>query len=172
MSVKLKKCGHTDLKQLQAVSIETFNDTFKDQNSPENMKAYLERAFHEQQLEKELANMDSAFYFIYYEEEIAGYLKVNVNEAQSELMGDESLEVERIYVRHQYQGKGLGKYLMNKAIEEAVAQNKKSIWLGVWEKNDSAIGFYQKIGFVQTGAHSFYMGDEEQIDLIMTKTLA
>ena len=51
------------------------------------MKAYLERAFHKQQLEKELANLDSAFYFIYYEEEIAGYLKVNVNEAQSELMG-------------------------------------------------------------------------------------
>ncbi len=70
MSVKLEKCEHADLKQLQAISIETFNDTFKDQNSPENMKAYLERAFHEQQLEKELANLDSAFYFIYYEEEI------------------------------------------------------------------------------------------------------
>ena len=107
------------------------------------MKAYLERAFQEQQLEKELANLDSAFYFIYYEEEIAGYLKVNVNEAQSERMGDDSLEVERIYVRHQYQGKGLGKYLMNKAIEEAVAQNKKHL-VRVWEKNDSAIGFIRK----------------------------
>lgn len=29
----------------------------------------------------------------------------------------------------------------------------------------------KKMGFVQTGAHSFYMGDEEQIDMIMTKTL-
>lgn len=47
MSVKLEKCEHADLKQLQAISIETFNDTFKDQNSPENMKAYLERAFQE-----------------------------------------------------------------------------------------------------------------------------
>ena len=98
------------------------------------MKAYLERAFHDRQLDKELANMDSAFYFIYYEEEIAGYLKVNVHEAQSELMGDESLEVERIYVRHQYQGKGLGKYLMNKAIEEAVAQNKKAFGWGFGRK--------------------------------------
>ncbi|MEH6881939.1 GNAT family N-acetyltransferase, partial [Priestia megaterium] len=26
-------------------------------------------------------------------------------------------------------------------------------------------------GFVQTGSHSFYMGDEEQIDFIMVKTL-
>jgi len=86
-------------------------------------------------------------------------------------MGDDSLEIERIYIRNKYQGKGLGKHLFNKAMEIAVAQNKKSIWLGVWEKNNNAIGFYEKIGFIQTGAHSFFMGDEEQIDIIMTKTL-
>ncbi|WP_039790739.1 GNAT family acetyltransferase, partial [Paenibacillus riograndensis] len=40
--------------------------------------------------------------------------------------------------------------------------------LGVWEKNENAIAFYKKMGFVQTGSHSFYMGDEEQIDIIMT----
>lgn len=31
--------------------------------------------------------------------------------------------------------------------------------------------FIRKWGFVQTGAHSFYMGDEEQTDFIMAKTL-
>ena len=30
---------------------------------------------------------------------------------------------------------------------------------------------YVGMGFVQTGTHSFYMGDEEQTDIIMTKTL-
>ncbi|MFB7155715.1 GNAT family N-acetyltransferase [Lysinibacillus sp. NPDC056232] len=171
MTVKLAKCSIGDLIKLQEVSIETFNDTFKDQNSPENMKTYLEKAFNTIQLEKELSNLNSEFYFIYYDEETAGYLKINVNEAQSEQIGDESLEIERIYIRNKYQGKGLGKHLINKAMEIAVAQNKKSIWLGVWEKNDNALGFYKKIGFIQTGAHSFYMGDEEQIDIIMTKTL-
>lgn len=53
----------------------------------------------------------------------------------------------------------------------AISQNKEAIWLGVWEKNDNAIDFYKKIGFVQAGAHSFYMGDEEQMDIIMTKSL-
>ena len=33
--------------------------------------------------------------------------------------------------------------------------NKKKIWLGVWEKNENAIAFYKKMGFVQTGVHSF-----------------
>jgi len=171
MSVKIAKCSIGDLKKLQEVSIETFNDTFKDQNSPENMTAYLEKAFTDTQLEKELSNDASEFYFIYDNDAIAGYLKVNVNDAQSEQMGNEALEIERIYIRQQFQGRGLGKYLINKAIELAETQNKKSIWLGVWDKNDNAIGFYKKIGFVQTGAHSFYMGEDEQIDLIMTKTL-
>lgn len=49
--------------------------------------------------------------------------------------------------------------------------NKKKIWLGVWGKNENAIAFYKKMGFVQTGVHSFYMGDEEQTDFIMTKIL-
>ncbi|KOS59892.1 GNAT family N-acetyltransferase [Lysinibacillus agricola] len=171
MTVKFSKCSIGDLIKLQEVSIETFHDTFKDQNSPENMRTYLEKAFNTIRLKKELSNPNSEFYFIYYNEETAGYLKVNVNAAQSEQMGDESLEIERIYIRNKYQGKGLGKLLINKAMEIAVAQNKKNIWLGVWEKNDNAIGFYKKIGFIQTGAHSFYMGVEEQIDIIMTKPL-
>ncbi|WP_158737273.1 GNAT family N-acetyltransferase [Alteribacillus sp. YIM 98480] len=171
MTVYIKKCNCEDLQILQDISIETFNDTFKDQNSPEHMKAYLERAFNSKQLEKELSNISSQFFFVYFHNEVAGYLKVNTNDAQSEEMGDESLEVERIYIKNKFQKHGLGKYLLNKAMEIAMERNKKKIWLGVWEKNENAIAFYKKRGFVQTGAHSFYMGDEEQIDFIMTKTL-
>ncbi|MFJ5763861.1 GNAT family N-acetyltransferase [Lysinibacillus sp. NPDC093210] len=171
MTVKITKCNKEDLQVLREISIETFNDTFSNQNSPENMKAYLDSAFTSKQLEKELANSSSQFYFIWFDEEVAGYLKVNVNDAQSEKMGDEYLEIERIYIRNKFQRKGLGKYLIDKAIEIAKEQRKNNIWLGVWEKNENAISFYKNLGFVQTGAHSFYMGDEEQIDIIMTKTL-
>lgn len=171
MTIKLKKCTREDLEILQGISIETFNDTFKDQNTPENMKAYLEKAFDTKQLEKELSNRLSQFFFVYFNEEVAGYLKVNTNEAQSEEMGDESLEIERIYIKNEFQKHGLGKYLLNKAIEIAMELNKKKIWLGVWEENENALAFYKKMGFVHTDAHSFYMGDDEQIDHIMTKTL-
>jgi len=171
MTLKIKKCNREDLEILQKISIDTFNDTFKDQNSPENMKAYLEKAFDLIQLEKELSNISSEFFLVYVHDEVAGYLKVNTNDAQSEEMGDESLEIERIYIKNQFQKHGLGKYMLNHALDMAREQNKKIIWLGVWEKNENAIAFYQKMGFVQTGEHSFYMGDEEQRDLIMTKTL-
>ncbi|MGE6540756.1 GNAT family N-acetyltransferase [Bacillus luti] len=171
MTINMKKCTLEDLRKLQEISYETFNETFKHQNSPENMNTYLENAFNLKQLEKELTNISSQFFFIYFNNEVAGYLKVNTNDAQSEEMGDESLEIERIYINSRFQKHGLGKYLLNKAIEIAMEHNKKKIWLGVWEKNENAIAFYKKMGFVQTGAHSFYMGDEEQVDFIMTKTL-
>lgn len=171
MTIQWTKANLNDVQLLQELSIQTFNDTFKDQNSPENMKAYLDKAFNLQQLEKEMANNSSEFYFIYFNEELAGYIKVNTNDAQSENMGNDSFEVERIYIKRDFQKHGLGKYLLNQAIEIAREQGKRKIWLGVWEKNDNAIAFYEKMGFIQTGAHSFYMGDEEQTDLIMTKNL-
>ncbi|MEH7084633.1 GNAT family N-acetyltransferase [Neobacillus drentensis] len=171
MTINIKQCTLEDLRILQEISYVTFNETFKDQNSHENMTTYLERAFNLEQLEKELTNISSQFFFVYFNNEVAGYLKINTNDAQTEEMGEESLEIERIYIKNQFQKHGLGKYLFNKAMEIAMERHKKKIWLGVWEKNENAIAFYKKMGFVQAGAHSFYMGDEEQIDFIMTKTL-
>ena len=169
--IKTKQCTLGDLHILQKISSETFNETFEHQNSPENMNAYMERAFNLKQLEKELTNISSKFFFVYFENEVAGYLKVNTNDAQSEEMGDESLEIERVYIKKKYQKHGLGKCLLNKSLDIALECHKKKVWLGVWEKNENAIAFYIKMGFVQTGAHSFYMGDEEQIDFIMVKKL-
>ncbi len=45
------------------------------------------------------------------------------------------------------------------------------MWLGVWEYNPKAIAFYETLGFKVIGAHSFFMGEEEQTDLIMSKQL-
>ena len=171
MTITIKKCILDDVRSLQTISVETFSETFQEQNSPEHLNAYMERAYNLEQLKQEIANPSSQFYFVYFDQEIAGYLKVNTDEAQSETMDGESLEVERIYVKRKFQKHGLGKHLMNKAMEIALEQQKKKIWLGVWEDNENAIAFYQKKGFIQTGSHSFFMGDDEQVDLIMTKTL-
>ncbi|WKA57009.1 GNAT family N-acetyltransferase [Planococcus shenhongbingii] len=171
MMATIKKCTLTDVHDLQTISVETFTETFKEHNLPEHLNAYLEKAYNLKQLQQEIANPSSQFFLVYFNEDIAGYLKVNTDEAQTEAMDDDSFEVERIYVKRKFQKHGLGKLLLNKAFELALEQKKKKIWLGVWEDNENAIAFYQKKGFVQTGAHSFFMGEDEQTDLIMTKTL-
>ncbi|MCW3790508.1 GNAT family N-acetyltransferase [Paenibacillus sp. LS1] len=171
MTIRIEICTVEQVCELQKISYETFNETFKAQNSPENMKAYLEKAFNRERLESELSIADSQFLFIYVNHKVAGYMKVNINDAQSEKMGEGSLEIERVYIKKEFQKHGLGKVLLHKAIEMATEHQKRNIWLGVWEKNENAIAFYENMGFVQTGAHAFVMGDEEQIDFIMTKTI-
>lgn len=171
MTITLKKCSMEDSRELQAISRETFYETFKDENSPENMNAFLEKAYSLNKLEQELANNGSRFYLVYVNDNVAGYLKINTDDAQTEAMGEESLEIERVYIKAAFQKHGLGKVLLTKAIEMAEELRKKKVWLGVWEHNENAIGFYKKMGFVRTGAHSFYVGDDEQIDWIMTRTL-
>ncbi|MDQ0192799.1 ribosomal protein S18 acetylase RimI-like enzyme [Paenibacillus wynnii] len=56
-------------------------------------------------------------------------------------MDNDSLEIERIYIKNKFLKQGLGKYLINKAIEIAIERKKETIWLGVWGKNESAITF-------------------------------
>lgn len=63
MISNIKKCTLEDLRKLQEISHETFNETFKHQNSSENMNAYLEKAFNLKQLEKELSCMTYAILF-------------------------------------------------------------------------------------------------------------
>lgn len=171
MNIRITRCTIADLTALQSVSKDTFFETFKDQNTKENMDSYLASAFTIEKLTAELTNPYSEFYFLYVDDQVAGYLKINTEQAQTEPLGHHTLEVERIYVLNAYQKKGIGKRLMDKAVELAKKQQKTSIWLGVWEKNANAIAFYERAGFVKAGSHSFYMGDEEQFDLIMTKPL-
>ena len=81
------------------------------------------------------------------------------------------MELERIYVAKEFQSMGLGKILMNKALEFALEKKKSHIWLDVWEHNNKAISFYKKHGFTVISQHSFFMGDDEQMDYIMRKDL-
>ena len=149
----------------------TFSETFAHMNTPENMELYLSQAFAREQILKELENQDSAFYLLYRNGSPAGCLKVNEAAAQTETGDPHSLEVERIYVAKEFQGTGFGSRLMDEAARLAAERKKEYIWLGVWEKNERAIRFYEGKGFYRTGSHTFTVGNDEQTDYIMRKDL-
>lgn len=167
--LKIIQCGMDDLETLQELSYKTYNDTFASMNTPENMKTYLDKAFDINKLRDELSNSSSMFYFLYVNEELAGYLKLNECSAQTDIRDEASLEIERVYIAEKHQGKGLGTVLLDKAIDIAQKRAKSYIWLGVWERNDKALQFYKSKGFYRIGKHSFFMGDDEQTDFIMKK---
>jgi ribosomal protein S18 acetylase RimI-like enzyme len=167
MAVLIKKASINDLAELQQLSRETFSEAFAAQNTAENMAHYLAEAFSLKKLGAELHNPESEFQFALNGEEIIGYLKVNVGQAQTELHDYKALEIERIYVLKAFHGQQVGQLLVEKAVELAKQKNATCLWLGVWEENPRAIRFYEKNGFVPFGSHLFKMGNEAQRDILM-----
>lgn len=166
-TLKIRKISVNDIEVLKEIGILTFTQTFSAQNTEENLRIYLEKEFTTQKLRAELIDKNSEFYFAEFEGETIGYLKVNLENSQTEIRDDKSLEIERIYVVKKFHGKKVGQILYEKAI--AIATNKmlEYVWLGVWEKNLRAIRFYEKNGFVTFDKHLFKLGNDEQTDIMM-----
>ncbi len=164
--LQFEKCTLNELERLQELSLTTFIKAFGDQNSPIDMDAYCQVAFSRDKLKNELKNENSIFYFVKSGEIVVGYFKLNTEKAQTEPIED-GLEIERIYLLSPYQGQGIGQLMFNKIFELARKMKKTHLWLGVWEKNYGAIRFYERNGFKVFGKHSFLLGKDLQMDLMM-----
>ena len=171
MSIKKISNSTEDIKALQAIAKQTFTETFGSQNTAEDLAKFLSEEYDFDKLKAEVENPESFYYFCYFEDELAGYLKLNVGAAQTESDYPEALEIQRIYVLQKYQGKRIGLAMMQQALAVAKKLKKPQVWLGVWENNLKAQAFYQKSGFKKVGSHDFILGDDKQTDYILLKTL-
>ncbi len=166
-NITLLKIDSSHLNELQEISRQTFVETFAAVNTKNNINNYLNTALTIGKLTEEINNPNSEFYFAKAGKKTVGYLKINVGDAQTESTESNSLEIERIYVLKEFQGKKIGQILFEKAIEIARKNNMDLLWLGVWEHNTGAISFYQKNGLVKFASHLFRLGDDEQTDIMM-----
>ena len=163
------KPGDVDI--LRALALRIFYDSFAALNTDSNMKAYTDMAYNREQLMTEINDPHSEHYFLCDGDKEIGFLKLNTGDAQSDIRDPESLEIQRIYIDQDYQGRGLGALLLQFTSERAKVMGLKYIWLGVWEKNPDAIRFYQRHGYEIFGSHPFVMGDEDQTDILMRTDL-
>jgi ribosomal protein S18 acetylase RimI-like enzyme len=171
MSYQILKTELSDLPELLDVARKAFLQAFTAKNKLENVNAYLDEAFTLDQFKVESQNSASIFFKLVKREEIIGYTKVNLCPAQSDVHDPDSLEIARLYLLDEFTGLGLGKLLLEHAIDFAKQQEKKYIWLGVWEYNQRAISFYERNGFEKFGSHPFPFGDEVQTDWLMRKSV-
>lgn len=166
-NINLVKVTPQRLKALHYISHKTFVDAFAHLNNPEDLEIFLSDHLTEQSLAAEIINPESEFYFAEINGKPIAYFKINTGNAQTELRETHGLEIERIYVLQDYQGKKIGELMINESINIARQRNKTYIWLGVWEVNLRGISFYQKNGFVIFAQHRFKVGNDIQTDIMM-----
>ena len=157
-NIAIKQARANDVELLQSLSIVTFTDTFAAYNTTENMQMYIEKYFSVANLLAELNNSENFFFISFRENEPAGYLKLRLpQEHLSSLKNNTAIELERVYVLKKLQGTGLGYKLMQFAFEYSRQKGFDILWLGVWERNEKAIRFYEKFGFEIFGGMNSYL---------------
>ena len=165
--VVIDRVGLLEVELLQQISRTTFSQTFDAHNHPEDMAAYLNNSYSIGKLTEEINNPNSEFYFARVDNEVVGYLKINIGDAQTEKKDLTAFEIERIYVDSAFLGKKIGQLLFQKAIDLANQKKVAYVWLGVWEENHRALAFYKKNGFIPFDKHIFKLGNDEQTDIMM-----
>lgn len=160
-----------DVAVLSELARRTFYDTFAPTNDPNDMARHLAEAFGIDQQTRELCDRDITTLLVEADGEAIAFAQLRVGHVPDCVSGADPIELWRFYVAHQWHGRGIARPLMERVITEARARGARTLWLGVWEKNDRARAFYAKCGFTSVGDHIFLFGTDPQTDLVMAMAL-
>ncbi|GAB4093804.1 GNAT family N-acetyltransferase [Flaviaesturariibacter terrae] len=172
MTLRLRTATVHDAELIADISRKTFYDTFAADNSTEDMDLFLTQQFTRGRLMLEVGRPELRFVLAYIGNEVAGYMKLREAKPPPALGSGSALEIARLYAAKEFIGKGVGAALMTEGIRVAAERSKEWVWLGVWEHNARAIGFYQRWGFEKFGECDFLLGTDTQRDWLMKRRVA
>ena len=171
MNLSIREADISDVKIICALGVTTFYEAYFEQDNSGDLANYLLESFSPAQIEAELSDTDSTFFIAELNGKAVGYAKLRENSAVDCLENENAVELHRIYILERAKGKGVGGALMNRCFETARAKGYETIWLGVWERNSAALGFYKKLGFVKVGELQFPYGETVGTNFVLKTEL-
>jgi len=114
---------------------------YRDILSPDQMEYMLRLIYSPPSLKKQIQDLHHKFIIVYENKIPVGFasysLKINSNTVY---------RLHKIYILQSVQGKGVGKYVLNKIIVDIKSAGAKFLELNV-NRNNTALNFYTKNGF-------------------------
>ena len=166
--MKIRKARLSDLPELALLAQETYSVTFGHTLSKEELgKALQTRSeeYFQSRLNKDIilvAEIDGV---------LRGFIQFG-NPAYEGINFDKGdVELNKIYVDQKFQGKGIGKGLMEAMLSQSRSKRAPHIYLDVYAENEKAIRLYKKYGFKIIGKTPFKVDDKiVGYDLLMKRS--
>jgi diamine N-acetyltransferase len=166
-SISIVKASPIDAVKLANFASKAFLDAYAGTMNAEDIKIYIEKAFHIDELINQLATETNIFHLAIQREEIIGYTKLRFDRTRLELINEKAIELERIYVGSRHFRSGLGSIMFRNILAYSRKQHYTFLWLAVWQKNERAISFYKKSGMEIFGDQEFIVGSIINHDYVM-----
>ncbi|MCW8807716.1 MAG: GNAT family N-acetyltransferase [Rhodanobacter sp.] len=167
----IRRAEPSDARRLAELAELTFRDTFKATNTPDDMNVHCATYYSEAIQGREIPDSKMATLVCEHDSQLAGFAQLRWGHAPDCIKAERPAEIQRLYVREAWHGKGIAQELMSESMALAKASGADQVWLGVWERNPRAIAFYKKWGFAEVGDHIFPVGSDPQRDIIMTRVV-
>jgi len=126
----------------------------------EELFKYLQYAYDPFKLTRSIRKENNMYLLAWVEGVPVGFAKIKKYSLNEQIESISQMELQKIYVLQEYQGKGVGTKLMKEIKNITNALCPDYIWLDTYISNDRAITFYEKNGFVKIGKDYFTIGSQ------------
>jgi GNAT superfamily N-acetyltransferase len=151
--VNIEKALVNDAAMLSVLARDIYKEHYLHLWHPGGAAWYMnEYAYAADKIAHDLADPGVEYYIAFQNEAPVGYLKLLLNAALPGYETFNAIEVERIYLHRQVTGKGIGKQLMNLAMQKALQLKKDMVFLKAMDSSTAAIAFYKKEGYSICGS--------------------
>ncbi len=167
---RIEKCtGAEFAPALAALGAETFTETFGHLYAPEDLAAFVSEAHAVEGYDYLLADPDTALWAAFVDDgTLVGYSVAGRCHLPAPNMGDSAGELRRLYVLKDHQGDGLGRRLLEPALDWLEGRFEE-VYLSVYAENHGAQRLYARYGFEIIHEYKFMVGDHADPEFIMKR---
>lgn len=119
-----------------------------------------------------LTDPSIAFILAVQEEHLLGFAQVTVGATHPLVLSAPSAELDRLYVQEPFTSRGLGKALLQKSQQAALARGAACLWLTAWVGNSRALAFYARQGYTELGSTLYTFENEDFENRVFARDLA
>jgi ribosomal protein S18 acetylase RimI-like enzyme len=139
--LSIKTAGLKDINLINQLAHRIWPKAYNTIISPDQMNYMLNLIYCPSALKKQMEDLSHKFIVVYDNRFPAGFASYSLKTNSKNIF-----RLHKIYVLHELQGKGIGKYLLKKVIADVKPGGAKFLELNV-NRNNKAIKFYKKFGF-------------------------
>jgi ribosomal protein S18 acetylase RimI-like enzyme len=171
--VLIRPATPDDAAELARLGTETFLDTFvRGFGIPYpagDLEPYLAESFGEAAVLRRIAEPGGAYWVAERDGALIGYANAGPNGLPHPEARDGELELRRLYIAGEAQGLGVGKRLLETALDWMEANSSGPLWIGVWSGNLRAQRLYAAYGFEKAGEYQYPVGSWRDDEFIMRR---
>lgn len=173
-TVSIRRAHAADASVLAELGARTFRDTYLADMAAEDVEDFIRRRHQPDLLAAALTEPTNCYFVAEVAGIPAGFALLrddSATEVSHDLPGSRPMALAELYVDRRYLSAGIGAALMRHCVGWARANGHGVLWLTVWERNQRAVAFYRRWGFVDAGETVFVAGNDRQRDLVLALPL-